>query len=81
MIRGMAGRWGGRPPVYKNRETIWGSIDGEDNAEIGALAEELGLSRSRVVAALIKYGLNHRGNVEFPRGKQQQEELPLTQAS
>lgn len=77
-------QWGGRPPVYTDREMIWGSIDGADNAEIVALAENLGLSRSRVVAALIKHGLQHLDDVEFPPGKKpgkKQEELPLGRVS
>jgi hypothetical protein len=70
----------GRPPLYKNREMAWGSVEGEDYAEIVALAEQLGLPRSQVVGALIMHGLKHVEDVKFPQGKQQQDELPLKHA-
>jgi hypothetical protein len=70
----------GRPPLFEDREMAWGSVEAADHAVIVALAEQMGLPRSRVVGALIMHGLKHVNEVQFPQGKQQQEELPLKHA-
>lgn len=78
----MARNKGGRRPIYTDRQMIWGYLSGTTHDEVVRLAEERGVSKSRLVAAFVEYGLAHIDPEWLPTGKQtEQEELPLDRAS
>jgi predicted DNA-binding protein len=61
---------------------VWGRVSVDVRRRINGLSDELGIPRSRVVAALLEAGLADLDNVRFPlRNQTDQQELPLTQAS
>jgi len=79
----MARKKGGRRPIYTDRQMIWGYLSGTTHDEVVRLAEERGVSKSRLIAAFVEYGLANIDLEQLPMGKQaeQQEELPMVKAS
>lgn len=74
----------GRPgrPSIGQPEMVWGRVSVDVRRRINELSDELGIPRSRVVAALLEAGLADLSNVRFPVSNQvDQQELPLTKAS
>ena len=82
-MTGAAKRGRGRPAIGAT-EQVWGRVPPEDKEWIDNLAEQRGLSRARVVGALLRFARQHEDQVEFPKPtghSDLQAELPLTQAS
>lgn len=78
----MARNKGGRRPIYTDRQMIWGYLSGSAHEEVVRLAEERGVSKSRLIAAFVEYALAHIDPDQLPMGKQtEQEELPMIRAS
>jgi hypothetical protein len=83
MTTGAAKRGRGRPAIGAT-EQVWGRVSTDDRDFIENLAEQRGLSRARVVGALLRFARQHVDQVEFPQStisRDNQAELPLTQAS
>jgi hypothetical protein len=82
-MTGAAKRGRGRPAIGAT-EQVWGRVSIDDKDWIEALAQQRGISQARVVGALLRFARQHEDQVEFPRSANQrenQQELPLTQAS
>lgn len=70
----------GRPSIGQP-EQVWGRVTVEARDQVEQLAEEHGIPRARVVAALIEVGLANLDQARFPVRRRSQPELPLTEAS
>jgi hypothetical protein len=73
----------GRPPTGET-EQVWGRVSVEVNELIGARAEQLGISKARVVGAMLRFALQHEDQVPYPKPTsyhENQQELPLDKAS
>jgi hypothetical protein len=71
----------GRPSIGQP-EMVWGRVSVEVRQQINDLSDDLGIPRSRVVAALLETALADLTKVQFPRRSGgDQQELPLTKAS
>ena len=70
----------GRPSIGQP-EMVWGRVSTDVRDQVDTLADELGIPKSRVVAALIEVGLTHLDQAQFPVSRRAQTELPLTEAS
>lgn len=70
----------GRPSIGQP-EMVWGRVSTEVRDQVDDLSDELGISKSRVVAALIEVGLANLDQARFPVSRRAQPELPLTEAS
>jgi hypothetical protein len=73
----------GRPPTGET-EQVWGRVSVDLNEWIGARAEQLGISKARVVGAMLRFALEHEDQISYPRPsarRDNQQELPLSQAS
>lgn len=70
----------GRPSIGQP-EMVWGRVSVECRSRIDDLADKYGVSKSRIVAALLAVGLDNLDQLKLPVGKPTQEELPLVQAS
>lgn len=82
MIRAMSRKSPiGRPSIGQP-EMVWGRVSVEVRQKINDLSDDLGIPKSRVVAALLETALADLSNVQFPRRPgDEQQELPLTKAS
>lgn len=60
---------------------VWGRVSVDHRGRIDHLADEYGVSKSRIVAALLAVGLDNLDQLQLPTGRSTQEELPLEQAS
>jgi hypothetical protein len=60
---------------------VWGRVSVERRGQIDDLADEYGVSKSRIVAALLAVGLDNLDQLNLATAKPPQEELPLEQAS
>jgi hypothetical protein len=73
----------GRPSTG-NTEQVWGRVSVDLNKWVEARAAELGLSKARVVGALLEFAHAHEAEVTYPLStarREAQQELPLEQAS
>jgi hypothetical protein len=78
----MASNKGGRRPIYTDRQMIWGYLSGTTHEQVVRLAEERGVSKSRLIAAFVEYALANIDSSQLPTSKQtEQEELPMVRAS
>ncbi len=66
----------GRPSIGQP-EMVWGRVSVECRNAIDELADEHGLPKSRVVAALLAVGLDNLDQMRLPAGRHVQEELPM----
>jgi hypothetical protein len=73
----------GRPATGAT-EQVWGRVTVDVNLWVEARAAELGLSKARVVGAMLEFAKRHDAEVTYPMStgrRDAQEELPLEQAS
>lgn len=71
----------GRPSIGQP-EQVWGRVSEEVRDQVEDLSAEHGISRARVVAALVEAGLANLDLVQFPKpARKSQQELPLNKAS
>lgn len=66
----------GRPSIGQP-EMVWGRVSVECRSAIDDLADEHGLPKARIVAALLAVGLNNLDQIQLITRKSEQEELPL----
>ena len=66
----------GRPSIGQP-EMVWGRVSVECRSAIDDLADEYGLPKSRIVAALLAVGLGNLDQMQLPPRRAGQEELPL----
>jgi hypothetical protein len=66
----------GRPSIGQP-EMVWGRVSVECRSAIDDLADQHGLPKSRIVAALLAVGLGNLDQMQLPPGRSEQEELPL----
>ena len=65
-------------------EMVWGRVPVDVKELITTRAEQLGISQSRVVGALLRFALQHEDQVLYPKPAshhENQQELPLNKAS
>lgn len=73
----------GRPATGET-EQVWGRVSADVNERISIRAEELGISKARVVGAMLRFALEHEHELEYPTRLNRsdlQQELPLDKAS
>jgi hypothetical protein len=71
----------GRPPTGQT-EQVWGRVSPDVNEWISTQAEHLGISKARVVGAMLRFALEHQDQLTYPVvTRTEQQELPLTKAS
>jgi hypothetical protein len=73
----------GRPPTGET-EQVWGRVSADVNEWISARAEQLGISKARVVGAMLRFALEHKDELTYPTRINRsgtQQELPLDKAS
>jgi hypothetical protein len=66
----------GRPSIGQP-EMVWGRVSVECRSAIDDLADEYGLPKARIVAALLAVGLDNLDQIQLTTRKSDQEELPL----
>jgi hypothetical protein len=66
----------GRPSIGQP-EMVWGRVSVECRSAIDDLADEHGLPKSRIVAALLAVGLDNLDQMQLITRRSDQEELPL----
>ena len=66
----------GRPSIGQP-EMVWGRVSVECRSAIDDLADEHGLPKARIVAALLAVGLDNLDQMQLATRKSDQGELPL----
>ena len=66
----------GRPSIGQP-EMVWGRVSIECRNAIDDLADQHGLPKARIVAALLAVGLSNLDQMKLPTRSSDQEELPL----
>jgi hypothetical protein len=66
----------GRPSIGQP-EMVWGRVSVQCRSAIDDLADQNGVPKSRIVAALLEFALENLDQMRLPTRRPEQQELPL----